>query len=181
MLALTGCFFDASTGVQAPTRHGYGNWGIPLSVTIGGDTKTRYGRIGGGGHAHLFVSPNSSEPDSLGWAAGGLQVRNELAVLPLWERMRDSGTRYYDKQIVIVTTLSGGLGGGRAYREDDASRATYIDAYVGAGVSNQRGTKRMRWRAWSAGVAATRIWLGDRDPAWFVGVAATLGLGLEDR
>jgi len=100
--------------------------------------------------------------------------------VPLWKRTRDTGARYYHQQIVLVTTLSAGLGGGRSYRDDELSRATYVDAYVGAGVSDQRGTKRMRWWTWSAGVAASRISIGDRDPAWFVGVAATLGLGLED-
>ena len=175
-----GCFFDASTGVQAPTKHGYGNWGVPLSVTIGGDKETGYGRIGAGAQARLFASPNNSERDSLAWAAGGLLVRNELDLFPIWRRMLDTGTPYYNKQVVLVATLAGGIGEGTTYRDDDASGATYFDAYVGAGIRDQRTTKRARWLTWSAGIAATRISLGDRDAAWFVGLAATLGFGLRD-
>lgn len=172
-LISTGCFFfDVSTGVQAPTKHGYGGWGVPLSVTIGGDTDTSYGRIGAGGRAQLFVS------DNLGWLTASVQARNEINLFPIWKRTA-SGIPYFHKQVVLVTTLSAGSGSGKVRGDEPWTDAKHVDAFIGAGVTDQRGTRSTRWFAWSAGIAATRIWIGDRDPVWFVGLAATIGGGFE--
>lgn len=147
---------------------------------IGGDAETSYGRFAGGGRAQLFVSPNADQPNSLAWLTAGLQARNEINLFPLWKRTLDTGTPYYYKQFVLVTTLAGGVGTGKAFRDEAGAGAKHIDMFVGAGVSDQRGTKKARWLAWSVGIAATRIWDGDRDPAWFVGATGTVALGLED-
>ena len=70
---------------------------------------------------------------------------------------------------MLVTTFAAGAGKGKARRDDDTAGAKYIDFYIGIGIAEERPSERSRWFAPSAGIAANRIWLGDRDGAWFLG------------
>jgi hypothetical protein len=176
LAAASGCYLELGSGVLAPTKHGYGRAGPPFFATSGIDTKTSYGRIGGGLHFHAFLSPSEAS-NSIGWYTGGLQLRNEINLVPRWIRTGD-GTRVYHQQFALVTAFSAGLGEGKANVDDEMQSAKYIDIYVGVGLADHRRTKRARWFTPSVGFAANRIWLGDRDPAWFMGAAISLAAGL---